>query len=134
VRSTLVALFLIFPLLASGCGETKQRTYSAFIACMREAGFRPHGNELITTSRARLPAWLDNVAELESPHGNYAIVMFVSTEEARARAGQRVNAAMTSLGQPPSRTVGGVESAGRRVWFWTREPRSDDADELVECL
>jgi len=134
VRSTLVAVFLIFPLLASGCGETKQRTYSAFIACMREADFRPQGDELFRSSRARLPVWLDNVAELESPHGNYAIVMFVSTEEARARAGQRVAAAVASLGRPPYGTVGGVESAGRRVWFWTREPRSDDADALVECL
>jgi hypothetical protein len=134
VRSTFVALFLVLLLLASGCGETKQRTYSAFIACGREAGFRPQGNELFASSRARLPVWLEDVAELKSPHGNYAIVMFVSTEEARARARQRVNAAMTSLGPPPSGTAGGVESAGRRVWFWTREPRSDDADALVECL
>jgi len=126
-------LFLIF-LLASGCGGPKQRTYSAFIACMRQADFRPQGDELFRSSRARLPAWLDNVAELESPHGNYAIAMFVSTEEARARARQRVAAAVASLGRPPSGTVAGVESAGRRVWFWTREPRSDDADALLECL
>lgn len=134
MRSTYVALLLLFPLVASGCGETKQRTYSAFIACMREAGFRPQDNELLESSRARLPAWLDNVADLKSPHGNYTVVMFVSTEEARARARQRANAAMSSLGPPPSGTAGAVESAGRRVWFWTMDPRSDEAEALVQCL
>jgi hypothetical protein len=133
-RSTFVALLLIVPLLASGCGETKQRSYSAFIACMRDAGFQPQGDQLLESSRARLPAWLDDVAELKSRHGNYVIVMFVSADEARARARQRASAAIDSLGSPPSGTVVGVKSAGHRVWFWTRNPRSDDADAFDACL
>ena len=130
-RSCIVCL-LAASFLVSACDEDpKQRSNSAFIACTKRVGFRAFNDD---NANARLfPPWLEHVATLQSPLANYVVVMFVTREEALARAKQRVHAAITTLGPAPQ-SVSGVESAGRRVWFWTSgTPPGEDAA-LRRCL
>jgi hypothetical protein len=129
-----IVLLLAVTLLLSGCNATsKQRSYSAFIACIRTAGFRFLEEDTSPRNRRLFPSWLEDVANLMSPHGNYVIVMFVTAEEARARAMQRVQRAITTLGPPP-RGGSGVQSEGRRVWFWTSGPAAGESKALMKCL
>jgi hypothetical protein len=115
----------------TGCGD-KQRSYADFVACTKKVGFHAVPQEIPTRSQLGLP-WLEHVADLQSPGGNYVIVMFVSADEARARARQRLKAAITTVGRQP-RTVNGVESKGQRVWYWTSGPNEQEANALVSCL
>src|SRR6188508_1639965 len=106
-RSYIVCL-LVASFLVSACNrDTKQRSYTAFIACTKEAGFRALDNEY--ANPRVFPPWLEHVASLKSQLGNYVFVMFVTREEALARARQRVHAAITTLGPAPQ-SVSGVES------------------------
>jgi hypothetical protein len=125
-----IGCLLVVWLLVSACGEQpKQRPYSAFIACTQNAGFRAYDQGL---NRRRLPSWLEHVANLKSPHRNHVIVTFVTADEARARARQQARAAITAAGPP--RGHDRLESAGRRVWYWTSGPEADEADALVACF
>jgi hypothetical protein len=118
-RSCIVCL-LIASFLVSACNEEpKQRSYSAFVACTKKAGFRAFDDD--NANRRLFPPWLEDVATLKSPLGNYVVVMFVTREEALARARQRVHAAITTLGPAPqkvsaeSNRLVAVSGSGRAV-------------------
>jgi hypothetical protein len=114
-----VVFLLAVLFLASGCNEeSKQRSYAAFIACAEIAGFQALGDD---TTGHLLPSWLEHIANLKSPQRNDVIVMFVTEEEALARAKQRARTAITAAGGLPREATTdfdppvGVSGSGRAV-------------------